>query len=837
MTPERWQEVQRVFHDALERPAEVRVAFVADACGEDLQLRAEVVSLLSSAEVGKDFLESPVAPAAEVLPDRIGPYRVLGRLGHGGMGEVYLADRADEQFRKKVALKVVRQGLDADAVRRFRQERQILAGLEHPNIARLLDGGDTGDGRPYVVLEYVEGKNLLEWSDVRGLNVAERVALFRTVCGAVQFAHQNLVVHRDLKPANILVTEDGTPKLLDFGIAKLLNAGLAQGPPDVTQAERRLLTPDYASPEQLRGERITTASDVYALGVVLFELLTGRRPSSGATGNGAGLVRPDEEPEKPSAVAPPGRRREIAGDLDTIVLKALRKEPSRRYASAEQLAEDLRRHAVGLPVTARRDTLGYRAGKFVKRHRLGAGAAAVVLVTLVGGIVATARQARIAREEKARADRRFEDVRRLSNAFLFEFHDAIAPLPGSIPARELIVRRALEYLGTLAREAAGDRDLQRELAAAYEKLAEVQGVSGGAGLGDSAGALASLKAAVQIRESLVASEPTSLVDRGLLAKTLGPFGATLAATGDSPGSLVASRRAVSLLETVVSEAPGDAQARRALAGAHFYLSNRLSSEGDPAGTLAEMGKALVIYGQLSAALPADLGLRRAVALCHKYIASVHGDELNPRQDPAAALAGYTRSLAIEAELLARDPANALYKRDLSHSWGGCGEALFRLGRKAEGAEAYRKAIALRTELVAADPKNSGVRHSLARAFMNLGHHQTQAGEAGAAFEALLKALPILEDLHRRDPSNSFVASDEALVRKYVGDAHAARREWREARSAYEAARVGFAALESAGTLLPGHRAFVTGTAEAIARVDAAIGRVDAGRTQVGESTR
>ncbi len=258
-------------------------------------------------------------------------------------------------------------------------------------------------------------------------------------------------------------------------------------------------------------------------------------------------------------------------------------------------------------------------------------AAGVVLVTLIGGITATARQARIAREQKARADRRFEDVRRLSNSFLFEFHDAIAALPGSTPARELIVRRALEYLGTLARESAGDRDLQRELATAYEKLAEVQGISGGAGLGDSAGALASLKAAVQIRESLVAFEPASLVDRGLLAKTLGPFGATLAATGDSAGSLVASRRAVSLLEAVVSEAPGDAQTRRALAGAHFYLSNRLSSGGDPAGTLAEMRKALVIYEQLSAALPADLGLRGPSRSATSHRAST--ETSSPRQAP------------------------------------------------------------------------------------------------------------------------------------------------------------------------------------------------------------
>ncbi|MGE5715264.1 MAG: serine/threonine-protein kinase, partial [Acidobacteriota bacterium] len=285
MTPERWREIQGFLHDALRRPAPERAAFLDEACRDDPALKSEVVSLLAASEEATDFLETPaVSPAYAVAAEeparrRIGPYQVIRLLGSGGMGHVYLAVRADEQFQKRVAIKVVKRGTDTDFVlRRFRQERQILAGLDHSNIARLFDGGNTEDGLPYFVMEYVEGEPITTFCDRRGLGVKERLALFRTVCGAVQFAHQNLVVHRDLKPGNILVTADGVPKLLDFGIAKLLNPELSPQAIDMTAASLRLFTPDFASPEQIRGERITTASDVYALGALLYELLTGRRP-------------------------------------------------------------------------------------------------------------------------------------------------------------------------------------------------------------------------------------------------------------------------------------------------------------------------------------------------------------------------------------------------------------------------------------------------------------------------------------------------------------------------------------------------------------------------------
>ena len=800
MTPERWQAVQRIFHEALERPAGERAGFLVDAAAGDAELEAEVATLLASADTDEEFLETPAGPPPEAPRARIGPYDVVREIGHGGMGTVYLAMRADEQFRKRVAIKVVRRGMDTEAVlRRFRQERQILAGLDHPNIARLLDGGNTEDGLPYLVMEHVEGEPVTAWCDRHSLALRERVALFRTICAAVQFAHQNLVVHRDLKPGNIFVTADGAPKLLDFGVAKLLNPEVSGQTLDLTGASVRVFTPEYASPEQVRGDRITTTSDVYSLGVLLHEILTGRRPSGEAART----------------------KRTLPTDLETIVSMATREEPARRYASAEQLAEDLRRYLEGLPVKARRDTFPYRSGKFLKRHKAGVAAAALVTLSLVGGIVATARQARIAEAEHARAERRLEDVRKLASSFLFEFHDSIRNLPGSTPARELIVRRALEYLGTLAKESRGDRTLQRDLAEAYEKLADVQGLSGGAGLGDSPGALASMKAAVQIREGLVASDPADVSDRGLLAKALGAWGSALATSGDIAGAVAASRRAVELLEAAVAQKPKDPQLLRSVALAHFFLSNRLSSASDKAGCIEEMRKSLALYEGLRAELPRDVGLRRAVALCNKYIASALIEDLRLTKDYESALDGYRRSLEIEDVLVVEDPTNALFKRDLSHSLAGRGQVLFYAGRNAEATDDYRRAIALRKELVAADPKDAGARFSLARAYTKLGRYQVGAGDTQAALATLGEGLPLYAELQAADPTNAPLAGDAAQTLKSVGDARAAT-DCRDALSWYERANAQFVALEAAGRLMPGYRIFAAEAAQALARCRTAI---------------
>jgi non-specific serine/threonine protein kinase/serine/threonine-protein kinase len=373
---------------------------------------------------------------------RIGAYRILGEIGRGGMGVVYRAVRADDAFQKTVALKVVRgQGGWSDVEHRLERERHILARLQHPNIAAVFDGGTTEEGQPYLVMELVEGRPITEYCAANALGTRARLEMVRAVCDAVQYAHRNLVVHRDLKPGNILVGDDGRPKLLDFGIAKLLAAGVD---PDVAPTATMLpmMTPEYASPEQVRGETVTTSSDIYSLGVVLYELLTGQRPYAVQTDSLEGIVRAvcDSAPPLPSTVvgrgdAPtrPALRGELRGDLDTIVLKALRKEPSRRYLTAQDLSEDIRRHLEGRPVLARADTLGYRVLKFTRRHKGAVAAAALVMMSLVGGIVATARQARIAEANRLRAERRFEDVRKLANSFLFEFHDATRTFPGPRP--------------------------------------------------------------------------------------------------------------------------------------------------------------------------------------------------------------------------------------------------------------------------------------------------------------------------------------------------------------------------------------------------------------------
>jgi len=417
---ERWDTIDRLFAEALEQPAPERTRFVIQASAGDDAVAGEVLALLRSHEeaplilgesataYAEPLLESVAGEWTEAVPGErwVGPYRLLREIGRGGMGSVYLAHR-DDQFRRQVALKLVKRGMDTDEVlHRFRYERQILAALEHPNIARLYDGGVADDGLPYLVMEYVEGRPITAYCEAEGLGLEARLTLFRTVCQAVQFAHQNLVVHRDVKPSNILVTADGTPKLLDFGIAKLLGTDASEPAPH-TRTGVRILTPEYAAPEQIRGGAITTATDVYGLGVLLYELLAGSRPIR-LEGKGpyeAEQAVLEEEPVRPSAAAttPKRLRRRLRGDLDSIALKALEKDPGRRYQSAQELVDDLDRHLAGLPVRARRHTVGYRFRSYVRRHRTGLATAAAFLGLVAG--FAVLYNLRVTRErDRARAE-------------------------------------------------------------------------------------------------------------------------------------------------------------------------------------------------------------------------------------------------------------------------------------------------------------------------------------------------------------------------------------------------------------------------------------------------
>jgi serine/threonine protein kinase len=394
MTRDAWHRIKDIAAEALDRPPEARRALIDARCSADEDLGREVESLLQSTAQAADLYELPAlaiagAEAVERILEtgqllaggRLGAYRIVRELGRGGMGTAYLAVRADEEYDKDVAIKLIKRGMDTEAIlRRFRNERQILANLDHPNIARLLDGGTTPDGLPYFVMEYVEGLPLDVYCNAQGLGITDRLHIFRSVCAAVHYAHQHHIVHRDLKPTNILVTADGTPKLLDFGVAKMLNPLAASHTTEVTSLGRAM-TPEYASPEQIRGGPIGPATDVYSLGVLLFELLTGRHPYLLRGRTPADLERAicEDEPCKPSGVglesvssarddSPVKLRRRLAGDLDRIVLMALRKEPERRYVSVEQLSDDIRRHLEGLPVLARPARLAYRAAKFVRRN-------------------------------------------------------------------------------------------------------------------------------------------------------------------------------------------------------------------------------------------------------------------------------------------------------------------------------------------------------------------------------------------------------------------------------------------------------------------------------------
>ena len=478
MTPESWRRVGELFHQALEVPTADRSRWVASACNADEELLREVHSLLGNDRDARAFVQDRLKAGVETFvdderarraPERAGPYRLIREIGHGGMGTVYLAERDDDQYRIAAAIKLVAPGLDTDFVlRRFRRERQILAQLEHPNIARLLDGGSTAEGLPYIVMEYVAGRPISEYCREQQLTTGEILKLFLDVCAAVAHAHRQFIVHRDLKPGNILVRADGAVKLLDFGICKVLYSSALLGGDTVSDGGR-LMTPDYASPEQIRGEPVTVAADVYSLAAVLYELLTGQKPHRFRNGSLLEMERAvcEQEITRPSAaVANAAVARGLRGDLDLILLQALDKDPARRYPTVEQFADDIRRHLEHLPVRAQEPRLSYRLGKLVARRKASFTAAALIVALLAVGTILSLRQSRLAESKLAHG-------RALALALLFDVDDALRRLPNAAPARELIARAGMSYLDGLASSAESEPQRQLELAHAYLRLGEI----------------------------------------------------------------------------------------------------------------------------------------------------------------------------------------------------------------------------------------------------------------------------------------------------------------------------------------------------------------------------
>jgi tetratricopeptide (TPR) repeat protein len=829
MTAGRWQQIEAIFLQAVERPPSERPRFLDEACGGDLALRGEVESLLSCDSPGERLVEIPAGfelgdggTCGDLTGRRIGPYQLIRLIGHGGMGAVYLGIRDDDQYRKHVAIKLLKRGMDTDfMLARFRQERQILANLEHPFIARLLDGGATGDGLPYLVMEYVDGIPITDYCAGKNLSIPEILRLFRLVCEAVQHAHQNLVVHRDIKPSNILTTREGVPKLLDFGIAKVLQPGAAGE--TLTQGELRMLTPDYASPEQVRAAPISTASDIYSLGAVLYELLSGRRAHQFPSGSLADLEKTicETPPEKPSAAAgnnadPPALRRQkqrrLCGDLDNIVLTALHKEPQRRYASAAEFSDDLRRHMECLPVRAQADRWTYRAGKFVRRNRFAAGASLLLVASLIGGIVATTMQAR-------RAERRFQLARGLAKAVVDHVGGPLARVPGSTAARVAIIQDVVRYLDGLARDASRDPAFALQIADAYREVASIEAHPFRANLGQTAAAMEHFEKAIGIFSTLT-SHPAAKthalggfiganIEAGDIETRLGNPAAAKArlqkAAAVAAEATARDRGALSpgtwvylyfRLHAMASRAGGAAEslnyARLALEKALEFAAaeKSVNSRGTLRGAYSNLADTQVDNGDLRAARENfETALRIAqdnvrqdnstvyersmLSASYQDLGDLLGgaDELNFAQ-PAAALSHSREALRIAESIAAADRVDVRALDDVAGALRSLG-GILRLEQPAEALKTYQRALSISRNLSAAHPANTKYRRDTALAQAGMGQSLHRLARDREAREVLEPALETMKALAAAAPDEVPLAAWVSRMQRSLGDARLA----------------------------------------------------------------
>jgi eukaryotic-like serine/threonine-protein kinase len=767
MTPLRWEEIKAVLHEAMQLEPAARLAYLDHISACDPALRLEVDTLLAANEEIPDALRTtPAALEAALRPaealvvrdpllgSRIGPYELIEELGAGGMGKVYRAVRKDDQFEQVVAVKLVRAGEgSAFVLQRLRSERQILASLDHPNITRLLDGGTTSEGLPYLVMEFVDGQPIHQYCAARQLDVAERLRLFMQVCSAVHYAHQRLIIHRDIKPGNILIIPDGVPKLLDFGIAKILDPECAPLASSATVSMVRLLTPAYASPEQVKGGILTTATDIYSLGVVLYELLTGCGPhtifasAQGPATKPSTLVRRGPQPGGRSLpMMRSALSRRLVGDLDNIVLKAMHPEPERRYSSAEQLASDIHAHLQHRPVIARPDTLGYHLSRFLARHTAAAIAFAMLSIALIACAGIIWNEARIARAERARAERRFDDVRGLANSLMGELYPAIEDLPGSTAARQLIVSRALEYLDSLARDAGGDAPLERELAAAYALLGDLQGNGYYANLGNANAALESYRKALTIRERLAAAAPNDVVAARELATSYRQIGVALDGLRQYEAALVNYRAAAQQWQRAVAGST-DPRALDGLAGQYFYLADAAVDAGHLDEAQASIRHGMDIRGRIAAS---DPRLRLDVTTHSAGDHFVAARILEHRGRVELAMTEARTSFDMLSQLLRADPNNHTLRTFRGATMILVGEIEEQSGRPAAALESYRGALPEVQAVLVADPANARARSHVARAYERIGALESDGGELTRGLADLEHALATMSPLRSNE---------------------------------------------------------------------------------------
>ncbi len=816
MLREKWDQAQRLFLAAADLAPSEQALFLNQCCADDLELRAEVESLIQSDTGSAECIAAAVESEASRLfdsqcrDDRLGPYRVLRQLGRGGMGAVFLATRDDQQYHKQVAIKVVKRGMDtAEVLERFRHERQILANLDHPFIARLYDGGSTADGLPFFVMEYVEGQPIDVFCEQRELDTKTRLRLFLKVCEAVAYAHRNLVVHRDLKPANIFVTPTETPKLLDFGIAKLVSPE-----PSKIATAVQAFTPDYASPEQVRGEAISTATDVYSLGAVLYELLTGERAQKSKAVTPLEVDRAicQTEITRPSQMAP-----HLDSDLDNIVLMAMSKEPSRRYASADQFAADIQRYLNGEPVVARKNSFWYRTRKFARRHRFGVAGAALILSTLVAALVVTVSEERMAQSarqaaeaqrtvaegeriraergfrqaeaarvaelqqrlnadqqrdqavrERARAEQRLTQLLGLADKALFQIHDVVARLPGAAEARKVLVRTTLDYLESIEKEHGLDDRLRLSLAGGYSRIAAIQGDTAGGGLGGYEGMRAGYHKAEVLLTPLYARKRNNpeVITRWLEVEA--GLADLLARHFQDKEGIEIYLRLIPVAHRLAELKPSDRQAVMQEAALERELGSVLQAT-DPIAGLDHINKQIALMESLLTRFPEDRDLKEELASSLDAAAVL----IKYSGDLAKSAEYFERSIRIREQFLEAEPHNALVQRNLSAVYENYAALLglpwsVNMGRFAEARSYCKKSVALARELAGADPQDKKARYALGVELGHLGMVQPDPDGIAESLATLMEALGILEPIDKANPNSPSVTVQIALVREYAG---------------------------------------------------------------------
>ncbi len=808
MNSQKWQQIKELFNQAVELDSAAIELLLENQIDPEV---VEEVRKLIGAEKANKF-NKPVANLSHIWQDEtpesyinkeVGNYKIVREIGFGGMGIVFEAIRQTEDFSQTVALKILKRGMDSDSMlRRFSHERQILASLEHPNIARLVDGGISLDGTPFFAMEFVKGQPIDEYCNEKNTTINERLRLFLQICSAVSFAHSRLVVHRDLKPNNILVTADGTIKLLDFGIAKILSPD--NNLQNQTVTTLGMMTPAYASPEQIRGEMVSTSSDIYSLGLILYELLTGVSAYNFPNN------RPDEmakvicetEPVRPSSVVsgqlPIGQKntnennqlrtfsnnsKSLRGDLDTIVLKALRKEPSRRYASVEQFASDILRHLEGLPVTARPDTFSYRFEKFFKRNRVSVVASLLVLLSLVGGIAATTWQSIQAEKQRQISEQRFNQVRELANNIVFKYYDEAEKMPNSTGFREMLVKDSLNYFDSLAQDKNADDNLKSELALAYIRIGKVSGRAYFANLGDISGAIENYKKGIALLEPLATKSGNTKLQSDLI-NAYSELTNVLRRQGNTTEADELLLKAINLNEDLVQKNPEDIPLSVRLATNYLFLGDSLPVGNKTGENIQVYKKSMAVCENILKRDPnhirsnnifaasADRVATNLVILAKDAVDDNNADYAKQLFQEAVSIG--KRNVEITEKLVLLQPNDVLNVTLLNAAKFNYGTQLFDLGERQKGLQLLTKSEQVFRNDYENDKNNLETKLLFSSVMFSVGTSNLRDGNVVVAENLISETFKNFDELIAHDSQNfdyqqkrweaKFAYADELLLR-------------------------------------------------------------------------